>query len=136
MDDRLSHCLQNGLATRKIRRLAADHECESRCGCSTDATRYRRVEHGVAGISRMFGNETRGLDIDRRAIDQKTALAGDCQYTLIAEIDGADMRSGRQHGNDDVAAGGRLGSARSAFAAARGEALERACAEIETGYLM
>src|SRR6266478_4273121 len=136
MDDRLSHRRQNGLTTGEIRRLAADHESEGRPGCTADAARYRRVEHGVTGIHRLFGNQTRRLDVDRRAVDEKAALAGDRQYALFAEIDGTDMRPGRQHGDDDVAAGGRLGGARSAFAAARGEGLERAGAEIETGHLM
>ena len=74
MDDRLAHRLQDRLGAGKGRVAAADHEGQGARLGADDAARDRRVEHVEAGLGRRRGDQPRGLDIDRRAIDQQRAL--------------------------------------------------------------
>ena len=70
MDHRLAHRGKDGLGPRKSAVAAADHEGQSATiGCS-NAARYRRIDHFIAGCGRIRSHRAGGIDIDRRTIEQ------------------------------------------------------------------
>jgi len=70
MNDRPSHGRQYRPAPLKRFDIASDHEGQARRFGSDHAARDRCVEHVELGSRRGGCDRARGLDIDRRAIDQ------------------------------------------------------------------
>src|SRR5579859_626277 len=136
MDDGLAHLRQigAGLFHRGIR--PADHEGERAGSGPAGAARYRRVDHGEATVARRRPDRTGGIDVDGRAVDQQRTGLGRGEDALRVEVGAAHMRAGRQHGDDHLGIGDRLGGRGRGDAAGGGEGLDRGLSHVEAGDLM
>ena len=105
----LAHRLQHRLRALEAPVAAADHEGERARRGAADAARDGRIEHVEALLGGCLGDDARALDVDGRAVDQQgTALRG-VEDAIIAGIDSAHLRPGRQHRHDDLGLRDRAG---------------------------
>ena len=101
MHDVLAHALQQGQRLLKHGLVATAHEGQGRGFGAGNASRDRRVQHGIAALGCGGVNGTRGLDVDGRGVDQHgfPIRRGD---DSVVQKDLTDIGADRQHGDDEV----------------------------------
>ena len=127
MDDRAAHRLA-GSARPRAKAASSPPTMKVRVAASAPIV---PPETGASSIckprlGRRRGDRARGLDVDRRAVDQQRARPGAGDDPVGAEIDRAHLRPGRQHRDDDIAGRRGLGDARGGVPALLGQSARSA----------